>query len=215
MLAPVTTSPGTERGGRVYRGMSAADRDADRRRRLLDAGLDVFGTRGYAASTIEELCSRAGVTARNFYDHFASREDLLRAVYDAIVDEHVRGIVVALAGEGDDVEAHVRAGIEAAIHPWQADERKGRIARVEVVGVSRALEEHRLAVIEGYAGLIAADLDHLAERGLIPLRDFSITALALVGAVNELMVNWLHRTSRPPVEVLVDELVRLYVAAVR
>jgi AcrR family transcriptional regulator len=209
----VTVSP--RPGGRVYRGMSPAEREADRRQRLLDAGLEVFGTRGYAASTIEELCSQAGVTARNFYDHFASREDLLRAVYDRIVDEHVRGIVAALETEETRLEGHIRAGIEAAIHPWEADQRKGRIARVEVVGVSRALEDHRLGVIEGYAGLIEADLDHLAELGLIPARDYRLTSLALVGAVNELMVNWLHRAEKPPVGVLVDELVRLYVAAVR
>ena len=47
--------------GRPYGGRSPEERRADRRRRLLDAALDRFGTTGYASTSITELCSSAGV----------------------------------------------------------------------------------------------------------------------------------------------------------
>ena len=49
---------------RTYGGRSAADRRAERRERLLEAGLALFGTDGYATSSIEKLCTHAGTTGR-------------------------------------------------------------------------------------------------------------------------------------------------------
>jgi AcrR family transcriptional regulator len=205
----------TARSTRPYRGMSPEARDADRRRRLLDAGLEAFGTQGYAGTTIEGLCARAGVTPRNFYDHFASREDLLVAVYDEVIAGHGAAVQAALDDpSGDDLEAHVRAGLSAAVRGWAQDERRARIALVEVVGVSERVEAHRLRVIAGYAALLAADGERLAARGLIPRAPGPLAAMALVGAVTQVMTDWQHRPAeRPPIEAVVEELTRLYVAA--
>ena len=202
--------------GRPYRGMTPEARDADRRRRLLDAGLEAFGTVGYAATTIEGLCGAAGVTPRNFYDHFASREDLLAAVYDECIAEHGAAVVAALGEAGEDLEAHVRAGLATAVRRWAEDERAARICLVEVVGVSERMETHRLRVLAGYAELLRADGERLAERGLVPRRDETVTAPALVGAITQVMTDWQHRPAeRPPIETVIDEMTRLYVAVLR
>ncbi|HEX8103163.1 MAG TPA: TetR/AcrR family transcriptional regulator [Solirubrobacteraceae bacterium] len=199
--------------GRPYRGMTPEARDADRRRRLLDAGLEAFGTTGYASTTIEGLCAAAGVTPRNFYDHFKSREDLLAAVYDAVIAEHAGAVVRALEEVPGDLEGHVRAGVDAAVRRWAGDERAARITLVEVVGVSERMEEHRLGVLAAYADLLRADAERLAERGLIPRREERVVAPALVGALTQVMTDWQHRPDeRPPIETVIDELTRLYVA---
>src|SRR3712207_2398209 len=93
----------TESSVRRYRGMTAEERTADRRRRLIDSGTTLIGENGYAAVTISDLCASAGVTARNFYDHFEAKEDLLLAVYEATVAEHAAVTLEALAAApGDD-----------------------------------------------------------------------------------------------------------------
>lgn len=46
------------------------------RTRLLDAALDVFRARGYAATTVDDLCEAAGVTKGAFFHHFQSKEAL-------------------------------------------------------------------------------------------------------------------------------------------
>jgi AcrR family transcriptional regulator len=51
----------------------------------LHAGLQVFGTYGYANTSISDVCRAAGVTTRHFYEEFASREALLIATYDETI----------------------------------------------------------------------------------------------------------------------------------
>lgn len=199
-------------GTRVYRGMSASERNADRRARLMEAGLEIFGTEGFAGSTIESICRRAGITARNFYDHFESREDLLGTIYTDVIAEQAAAVSAAIEPTPRDVESHVRAGIEASVRILTEDERKGRLAYVEVVGASREIEAHRLAVLSDYAKLIAGQFKRLMARGLIPRRPVETTATALLGANTFAVVDWLSRTRRPPLEGVVDELVRIWVA---
>lgn len=51
-------------------------RRADARDRLLEAALTILRTRGYAATTVDEICAAAGVTKGAFFHHFRSKEDL-------------------------------------------------------------------------------------------------------------------------------------------
>ena len=47
---------------------------ATARRKLLDAALAVIRTKGYAATTVDELCAKAGVAKGSFFHHFKSKE---------------------------------------------------------------------------------------------------------------------------------------------
>ena len=49
-------------------------RVATARRKLLDAALSVIRTKGYAATTVDELCATAGVAKGSFFHHFKSKE---------------------------------------------------------------------------------------------------------------------------------------------
>jgi TetR/AcrR family transcriptional repressor of nem operon len=48
----------------------------DAKSKLLDTALTVIRTKGFAASSVEELCQAAGVTKGAFFHHFRSKEDL-------------------------------------------------------------------------------------------------------------------------------------------
>ena len=59
---------------------SAAKPDA--RSKLLAAALSVIRTKGYSATTVDELCAAAGVTKGAFFHHFKTKDELGVAAAD-------------------------------------------------------------------------------------------------------------------------------------
>ncbi len=53
------------------------------RARILDAALDLFRAKGMDGTTIDEICERADVAQRTYFNHFARREDMVRALAHA------------------------------------------------------------------------------------------------------------------------------------
>lgn len=199
---------------RDYGGRSAEARREERRERLLAAGLDLFGTTGYPGTSIERLCTRASVSTRNFYEEFAGREALLIALHERITERAFTAVVDAMANTVDEpVETRVGTAIRAYVHTTAADPRWTRIAHVEVVGVSPAVEQHRLGWRAKLCDLIV-ELARLAiARNAATDRDYRFTAIAFVGAANELVHHWSLGGCQVPIEDICAELTRLAIAA--
>ncbi|HEX5404161.1 MAG TPA: TetR/AcrR family transcriptional regulator [Pseudonocardiaceae bacterium] len=199
---------------RDYGGRTATQRRAERRQRLLTAALELFGTEGYPATSIERLCARANVSTRNFYEEFASREALLIALHDHITQQAFDAVMTAV-GEVIDEPTAIRLdrAVDAYIGTTSSDPRWTRIAYVEVVGVSAAVERHRLAWRAKLAQLIEAEAALAAQRGEAVARDYSLTATAFIGAVNELVYHWSIHGRQVPLDTIRGELTRLALAA--
>ena len=199
--------------GRVYGGRSEAERRADRRARLLAAGLDLFGTEGWAGTSIERLCSAASVATRSFYEEFAGREQLLLAVYDSVMDGAVQAVRDAVALASDDPGARTRSGVAAYVGHLTEDPRRAQVVNREL-RAAYALPEvrrHRQTTINRMAELVEQEVVRRAVRGEAERR--RVLALALAGAVNEVLGDWVSQPEpRPPVEPLVEELAFVYVA---
>ena len=205
-----------EKGHRRYRQQMGPERRAERRARLITAGLDAFSERGYRATTIEQLCSAAGVSTRNFYEEFTGREALLATLSDILNQRAFDAVVAAIADlDPTDLAARARAGVRAYFEVMTSDPRWARIALVESVGVSPEMEAHRRAPLERFAALIEGEANRMVELGLAPTRDYSLTVIALVGATNELIYTWVRRQDREHiVESIINEATRLFLAAV-
>jgi AcrR family transcriptional regulator len=200
---------------RTYAGRSAADRRAERRERLLDAGLELFGTAGYAAASIEKLCTHAGVSTRNFYEEFASREDLLMALHDRIIEQAFQAVLGALS-DGDEAPLRERfqMAVRAFITTTASDPRWARLSYVEIIGVSNTVEKHRIAWRERWASFLVAEANRAVSRGEAPPRSFQLAAIALIGAVNELVHHWSISGGQGSLDDVIAEVVRVATAAV-
>jgi AcrR family transcriptional regulator len=197
---------------RRYAGRAPEERRTARRERLVEAAQDLFGTDGYMKTPIEKLCAHAGVATRHFYEEFDSREALLKFTYDRIIGHTRTAVLKALDDAGEDPRRRVFASIDAFLRAYLDDPRRGRIACIEIVGVSAALETHRRDVIVSFAGIIAAESERAARAGLLPKRNFMLSSIAMAGAVNELAIECLIRKPAPAFEAVRDELVALFIA---
>lgn len=115
-------------------------REENRRKKLIDAGLEAFGTKGYAKTNIKTICGLAGLTERYFYESFSNKEDLLSAVYLELVDELQREALEIFSNKDiDPIEAASRA-LEMFYQRFQQDPRRAQIQLFEVLGVSARID---------------------------------------------------------------------------
>jgi len=195
--------------GRPWRGESAEARRSRRRGQLIEAGVELFGTRGYANSSVKAICDEAGLTERYFYETFPDREGLLIEIYRELIDDAFSLSLAAVAA-ADGLEAEIRDGLTAFATTVTRDPRRARIQQIEVVGVSEALEERRRDALNAFAGLIAARSEAAGVDAEAAGLDLHVLALGLVGSVNETLVDWVSGRIEIPLDSLVEHQVAIF-----
>jgi AcrR family transcriptional regulator len=175
---------------RPYRGVSAQARRAERRTRLIEAGLDLLGTVGWEQTTMTAVCARAKLTERYFYEHFASRDELLLAVVDRVADEARTVVAAALAGAPKQPAVAAHAMISAFVTWITGDPRKGRAALVESAAAD-GLRRRRHELLREFAHLlVVAARDLFGDDALTPPRD-EINAMLFIGGLAEVLTGYL------------------------
>jgi len=207
---PSTQAPGG-RAPRRYRGLSVAERRAQRRERLLEAGLELFGTQGYAGSSIRAVSAAASLNSRYFYESFTSREDLLYHVYQRAVRDIATAVIEATA-KAETVEDQAREGLRASWMVLTGDRRKARVIVIEVVGVSERLERLRRENRHAFADILVNNAMSIAEEGIQLRMDPVLTARSLMGAAMEVLVDWIHGDVSASPEEIVEHLTKMYTA---
>lgn len=200
-----------------YGGKSAEQRKTERRRRFLDAALQLFGdTPGYRGTTVAALSEAAGLSTRQFYEEFHTLEDVLAALHLEVNDRSEQAVRAAVAGAHRLPLAERAAAIfHAYAANVSADPRLIRITFVEIIGVSPRLEEQRLARRALWVDLVRAEAEAAVARGEAPPRDFRIPATAFIGSVNGLLHDWSAGWVDATLEEIVDELVRQLLGILR
>jgi AcrR family transcriptional regulator len=175
---------------RPYRGISATERTARRRAELMAAAFDLVGTAGWEQATMTAICARAKLTERYFYESFASRDELLLAVFDELA-ERMRGAVVdALASAPPDPEGTARAAITVFVDLLTEDPRIGRVAIVESAATG-SLRRRRHQILGEFADLIVARSQVVFGADALPAPRDRLNALLFTGGLAEVLTAWL------------------------
>jgi AcrR family transcriptional regulator len=199
------------RVSRTRNGLTPEQRRQQRRQALVDAGLELFGTKGYNSTSVEEICRTAYVSTRNFYEEFENREALLwnlvyqtmAEAYDALrrtgPDEHAPPPVARLGGE-------LRGRISRMVHAFVDDPRRARLVFVECRGMSLLQEYRRRAAQQAFAQLLGEILEERGAYIAVSDKARDTFSLAIVGAVDLVLSDWVLQPERPAVVELIDSL---------
>ena len=152
------------------------------RDRLIEAGREAFGTRGYDATSIAEILDAAGVAKGALYHHF----DTKAALFDAVLDRVVQEIAEAAADRArraPDPAASLKAGcgawLEMTLDP--AIQRIALLDAAAVVGWARVREIDDRHTLSG----MRRNLERLAEQSGGLDADIDLMAHMVLAAVNE------------------------------
>ena len=170
----MSKAPAAEASPRDER--ARATRDA-----LVQAGLELFADRGYAAIGTEEIVARAKVTRGALYHHFEDKRDLFRAVHDRVEQELVERIGGRMGGVEDPWELMLtgtRAFLDACDEP--------AVKQIALTDAPSVLgwKEWREVDLRYGLGLMRAALGGAMEAGVLrkvpiePLSHLMLAALA-------------------------------------
>ena len=163
----LTPEPARAPTGRRYRGLSAEERRADQRRRLVRAAIEEFATRGYHRTSVEDIVRSARTSRTAFYAFFDNRED---AMYGALQTslrgllDYVRENLLHADPERNITEVGIRAYVDWLV----ADPASARIILLEGVGTSPEVNALRSRIRREIADLIRdlwAEYDPEAANG--------------------------------------------------
>lgn len=167
------------------------------RRRLLAAGEEVFGRRGYQFASIAEITQGAGVAQGTFYLYFDNKRELLRAVIEERGHELRATLAQAAATMSGRVDKE-KAGF-VAFFAWMARHRSlYRVVRqAEYVDDDLYRGWYR-QLADGYAAALRAAI---AAGEIAGVEDVETLAYALMGVGDFVGMRWLvfeDRHSVPP-----------------
>lgn len=193
-----------------------ATRDPVRcREQLMAAGRTLFAVYGYARTSVEDLCVAAHVQLRDFYREFESREALLFDLYDEVAIGGMRATELELSSEGIETcstQERIRRLFDAYVRVVTRDPQAARVAFVEVLGVSRAMDEHLAMWRSVWVEFLTREAERAAERGHGTDGDLTVVVQVLTHSVDELLAHHGRRPRQVPRDWLTSELTRMSLA---
>ena len=162
------------------------------------AALEVFAARGYAATRLEDVAQRAGVSKGALYLYFETKEDLFRAVVGTAVGGNLAHLK-DVAGTGVPFETAARAGVGLLARTLASDRRISGVIRLVLVE-SRNLPElatiwHETVIVPAL-GLITGLIREGQAKGEIRAGDPRLFAMGIMGP---LLLGVLWRETFEPV----------------
>lgn len=118
-------------------GRTAEDVALHQRGRLQAAMVELVAERGYDAVPVSDLARRAGVSKRDFYRRFGSKEECFLATYDTIIRSSLRGILAAADGK-ERWSDRLRSGFLAFANQIADSPEAARLALVEAFAAGPA-----------------------------------------------------------------------------
>ena len=134
---------------------------------LLDAALSLFVEKGYAATKVEEVAQRAGVSKGTLFLYFPSKEELFKAV----VRQNISGKISEFNAALDEFGGHTADLLRIFVHAWW-----NKIAASQGAGIIKLMvsegaqfpelaDFYRVEVVEPGSQLIRRVLERGTQRG--------------------------------------------------
>ena len=169
---------------------------------LVRAATHVLSAQGYQGLTIATVAADAGVATGTVYKHFASKAELVSAVFRAVVSREVAAVASAASRTGSAVEQ-----VSAAVETFAGRAMKNPVLAYALLAepVDPAVDAERLVFRKAFAETFADAIAAGVTAGTLPPQNPRLTAAALVGAVAEVLIGPLQ--TGPHSESVLPELI--------
>lgn len=205
--AKSSRTPATSDAPESAAGSRAAAQRLKMRRELAAAAMELFSTKGYEATTVDEIAAAAGVARRTFFRHFRSKEEAIFPDHD---DTLIRAEAVLNAAPAHEHPLDtVCRGIKEVMKMYAARPEIS-VARYKLTREVPTLREAEIASVARYERLFTRYLlghfdehAHDDDANDDPLLA-EVAASAVVTAHNHVLRRWLRAGGQGDVEAQLD-----------
>lgn len=162
---------------------------ADKRRRILDAAVQVFATYGFYNSKVSQVAREAGVADGTIYLYFKNKDDILIQLFNDSMAEILRRQDAALATVTAPIE-RIQTFIKTHFESVAESQAMAEVVTVELRQSSKFMRNTDMKPFGRYLSMIAeiiADGVASGDFGDVPPR---VAARAIFGAIDELALEW-------------------------
>jgi len=173
---------------------------ASRRAAILNAALDLFVTKGFLATTMEDVRRRSGASIGSIYHHFGSKEELATALYVEGLRDYQNGYLGELERQSG-AEAAVKAVVRHHLN-WIAANRD--LARFlfqhRDPELRRATKRPLGAANRQFFRTVTGWLEAQTRRGAIRQLPHDLHYGLWIAPVQEFGRRWLHGHAESPID---------------
>jgi AcrR family transcriptional regulator len=158
------------------------------RERLALAAVELFRSRGYVETTIDEIASRAGVGRRTFFRYYRTKEDVIFPDHDQLLLK-VRDRLYSFPDESG-LEAVTQA-VKIVLREY-VDTREISLLRYRLVNEVPALREREIVSVARYQRIFRERLADGPDVGQHASLRAEVVAASVAAAHNQVLRRWLR-----------------------
>lgn len=190
---------------RQFKGLSLSERKLVRREKLIEAGIQTYGTHGFFSVTVKDICKEAKLTERYFYESFKKSEHLFQCIFIKMIEKLQITVLEALANATTDPKQVIHSVLNSVFSLLKNEPRMARIIYIDAMLVQ---ELHQQATIRE----TMAQFDLLIYnfiKGILPELSqnnsvISLIATGLNGYVTQIAVRWVMNDFKQPQSEIIE-----------
>lgn len=198
---------------RQFKGLSLSERKQARREKLIEAGIEAYGSHGFFSVTVKDICQEAKLTERYFYESFKKSEQLFQTIFLKLIDELQQNVMQAIMQASTDPKKMIEAGLTALLMTLKNNPRMARIIYIDAMLVQELHNQATIhetmsrfdRMIHAFVMLMMPNIDR-SER------EISMIATGLNGYVTQIAIRWVMSDYKQPMEEVLSSCSAVFLA---
>ncbi|MPZ35018.1 MAG: TetR family transcriptional regulator [Rhodospirillales bacterium] len=179
------------------------------RARLIEVATRLFQEHGSGEVTVRRIAAAAKIEAGSIYYHFASRDEIMRAVLESGVGGAHEEVMQAIAKAGPDCSPLERFRAALSAHFKYTLRRHFSSRMKEIRRLPKRLRDHHMKQEREYAAVFAGLLKEAQRKGLLrPGFDLPVVRMLAIGALTW-AAEWYDPAGAKSPDDVADELMRV------
>ncbi len=156
----------------------------------MEAAASLLARQGYHNANVDEIIQQSNTSKGSFYFHFPSKEEMVMGLIQQLSGKLVRKVERSIEKESRPVY-RIALAIDALLLTFSKQRKLAEILLINMAGQGRVMDKKFLPIRGRFAKLIQMELDRAIEAGAVPRLDTQLVSHVWLGALQEVILQWL------------------------